>query len=637
MQLQISDYDIIGNDKGRGSIKLKKELNLLDVVCIASGAMISSGLFILPGLAYAKAGPAVVFSYILAGILVIPAMLAKAELVTAMPKAGGDYFFIERSMGSVAGMVGGFVSWLSLSLKSAFALVGIGAIVVLLNPGISEVAIKAIAAGFCIIFTLVNLRSVKLTGKVQISLVLGLVTLLFLYIIGGSFSLQHQRYIPIMPFGLASVFSTAGLVFVSYAGLTKVVSIAEEVKNPGKNIPLGMFLSFLLCLPLYVLTIFITIGLVPPGELKGSLTPISLGAGSIAGTFGAMLMGVAAILAFVSTANAGMLSASRYPMAMSRDKLLPSFFQKVDSKRRTPIFSILFTSIFMLGAIVFLNLENLVKAASTMYIFLLILMNLSLIVMRESKIQNYRPKFRAPLYPWFQIFGILGYGFLIFKMGRIPLLIAGIFIGLALLWYLVYVGIRMERRSALMHIIERITVRDSSGATLPAELKKILIERDNIIEDRFHRLIENCEILDYDSTDRQKHTVKKIFRIVSSIFSRRLGIDEKRLFNLFVERENQSSTVIAHGYAIPHIIIEEKGVFDVLLVRSRKGIIFPDTAQPVHALFVIVSSIDERNFYLRALAAVAQIIQGYHFEKRWMAAKTRQDLRDIFLLGERKR
>jgi len=409
------------------------------------------------------------------------------------------------------------------------------------------------------------------------------------------------------------------------------------VKNPGKNIPLGMFLSFLLCLPLYVLTIFITIGLVPPGELKGSLTPISLGAGSIAGIFGVAIMAVAAILAFVSTANAGMLSASRYPMAMSRDKLLPSFFQKVDSKRRTPIFSILFTSIFMLGAIVFLNLENLVKAASTMYIFLLILMNLSLIVMRESKIQNYRPKFRAPLYPWFQIFGILGYGFLIFKMGRIPLLIAGIFIGLALLWYLVYVGIRMERRSALMHIIERITVRDSSGATLPTELKKILIERDNIIEDRFHRLIENCEILDYDSTDGQKHTVKKIFRIVSSIFSRRLGIDEKRLFNLFVERENQSSTVIAHGYAIPHIIIEEKGVFDVLLVRSRKGIIFPDIAQPVHALFVIVSSIDERNFYLRALAAVAQIIQGYHFEKRWMAAKTRQDLRDILLLGERKR
>ena len=216
-------------------------------------------------------------------------------------------------------------------------------------------------------------------------------------------------------------------------------------------------------------------------------------------------------------------------------------------------------------------------------------------------------------------------------------MISGGFIALALVWYLVYVGIRMERRSALMHIIERITVRDSSGATLPTELKKILIERDNIIEDRFHRLIENCEILDYDPPNSQKHTVEDVFRMATSIFSRRLGVDEKKLFNLFVEREKQSSTVIAHGYAIPHIIIEEKGKFDVLLVRSKKGVVFPDTPRLVHVLFVIVSSLDERNFYLRALAAIAQIIQGHHFEKRWMAAKSREDLRDLFLLGERKR
>ena len=118
--------------------RLTRQLGGIDVFCIASGAMISSGLFILPGLIYAKVGPAVILVYILAGILILPALFAKAELTTAMPKAGGDYFFIERSMGSAAGTIGGFASWFSLSLKSAFSLVGIGVFATLINPNITD-------------------------------------------------------------------------------------------------------------------------------------------------------------------------------------------------------------------------------------------------------------------------------------------------------------------------------------------------------------------------------------------------------------------------------------------------------------------------------------------------------------------
>ena len=103
--------------------ELRRELGLLDVFCVATGAMISSGLFVLPGLAHAKAGPAVFLSYLIAAVLAIPAMFSKAELVTAMPRAGGDYFYATRSMGDAAGTVVGFVSWFALSFKSAFALV----------------------------------------------------------------------------------------------------------------------------------------------------------------------------------------------------------------------------------------------------------------------------------------------------------------------------------------------------------------------------------------------------------------------------------------------------------------------------------------------------------------------------------
>jgi len=246
-------------EKNKG---LRRELGLLDIFCIASGAMISSGLFILPGLAFAKTGPAVLISYGIASLLVIPAMLSKAELSTAMPKAGGTYFFIDRSMGPMMGTIGGFAAWFSLAFKSAFALVGIGVFAVLLNPGFTEMQMKLVAVFFCIIFTIINIRGVKHTGKTQIFLVIGLLALLVLYVVAGFFFIQPSHFSNFAPYGFSSIFSTAGLIFVSFGGLTKVCSVAEECKKPGRNIPLGMFLSWGIISLLYILVIFVTIGIV---------------------------------------------------------------------------------------------------------------------------------------------------------------------------------------------------------------------------------------------------------------------------------------------------------------------------------------------------------------------------------------
>ena len=245
--------------------KLKRELGLLSIFCIASGAMISSGLFILPGLAYSKAGPAIIISYAIASLLIIPALLSKAELATAMPKAGGTYFFIDRSMGPLLGTIGGFAAWFSLAFKSAFALVGIGIFSVLISPILdNDLITKLVAVSFCIVFAIINIRGVKHTGKTQILLVLGLLSLLVFYVIIGLFSFKLSNFESPIPFSLTSTLSTVGLIFVSYGGLTKVCSVAEECKNPGRNIPLGMFLSWGLISLLYIAVIAITIGLTEP-------------------------------------------------------------------------------------------------------------------------------------------------------------------------------------------------------------------------------------------------------------------------------------------------------------------------------------------------------------------------------------
>jgi len=442
--------------------------------------MISSGLFILPGLAFARAGPSVILAYLLAGILLIPPVLSKAELVTAMPKSGGIYFYIHRSLGPGMGTVGGLAAWFSLSFKTAFALLGIGIFVLLFNPGFTEMQIKLVAVACCLFFTVVNIIGVKLTGRFQVVMVVTLLGLLAFYVIFGSLSIQFHRYTPFMPLGFGSVFATAGMVYVSYGGLTKICAVAGEVKNPGRNLPLALILALIVMAALYVVVVFITVGLVDSAQLQNSLAPISLGASTFMGRGGSLILGLAALLAFITTANAGILAASRDPMAMGEDKLVPDAFGKV-SKRGAPWFSILFTSGFMLLVILFLDLENLIKTASPLKLLMFTLANWSVIFMREGKIKHYQPKFRSPLYPWIQILGIIGECFLISMMGGTPLLIVGIFIVCAWGWYWFYARGKTKSEYALLHVIERITGIKLTSSLLDKELRGILKERDKLI------------------------------------------------------------------------------------------------------------------------------------------------------------
>ena len=220
-------------------MKLKQDLDLLDVFCIASGAMISFGLFVLPGLAYARAGPAVIISYLLAGLLSLPGMLSIAEMTTAMPRAGGDCFTVIRSLGPAAGTVAGLLNWFSLSMKSAFALVGISIFTAL----IVDVNLHLLSVLFCVIFLGINLTGIKRAGKTQIGLVVALLVLMLLYIVLGLPRIRIENLTPFAPKGFAPILFTTGFVFVSYAGLLKIASVAEEIRNPARNIPLGMIIS----------------------------------------------------------------------------------------------------------------------------------------------------------------------------------------------------------------------------------------------------------------------------------------------------------------------------------------------------------------------------------------------------------
>ena len=164
--------------------KIERSLNLTSVIAISIGGMLGSGIFVLPGLAAAKTGPSVWLAYLIAAICILPAALSKSELATAMPSSGGTYVYIERAFGPIFGTIAGIGLWLSLLLKSSFALVGFGAYLSILVK-IPEGYTKYFAVFFLTLIFILNVMGVKKVGKVQIIIVsISLIALILILIFG---------------------------------------------------------------------------------------------------------------------------------------------------------------------------------------------------------------------------------------------------------------------------------------------------------------------------------------------------------------------------------------------------------------------------------------------------------------------
>ncbi len=607
---------------------LHKGLGFKDVFSIATGAMISSGIFILPGLAFAKAGPSVFLSYFFAGLLALTGALNVAELASAMPRAGGDYFFITRSMGPLVGTVSGLLSWFALSLKTAFAIIGIAEILHILI-GLEPITGALLATAF---FVILNSVGVSHAGKFEVAIVYGLLSIMALYILGGIPSVEVMRFEPFAPEGFNLTLITAGFVFVSYGGLLKVASISEEIKNPKKVIPWALFSSLGVVSVLYTLMLIVAVGTLDSTMLSGSLTPIADSARACFGNAGYFVLLFAAMLAFVSTGNAGIMSASRYPFALGRDNLLPDFISKISKKFRTPIISIIITG-FFIAISIFLKLDILVKAASTVVILTYILSNLSIIILRESKVENYRPSFKSPLYPWVQLVGIVAFTALIFDMGWQAILISGILVLLGVIVYFGYGKKRGGGEYALLHLVARLTDKKLGTRNLESELRDIISERDELDFDRFDELINRAIVIDIEGRPEMEDVLEDI----ADALEDELEMDEDEIFRLLKTREHEYSTALSPFVAIPHIVLEGEGKFNILLVRSKEGIHFSDMYPNVRAMFVLAGTRDQRTFHLQSLAAIAQIVNNPDFEDRWLLARSEESLREVVILSPRRR
>ncbi len=408
---------------------LERKLGLFSVVIISLSAMIGSGLFVLPSLAYAEVGGGAWLAYVLAALVVIPGALSKSELASAMPTSGGSYVFLERIFGPLVGSMTGVALWASFLLKAAFALIGFSAYLAVVQAEFgTEYTDIATALGMLVIISIVNILGIKKVKVVQTPIVaisvLMLLVLTVWSIVSGEADFSRATPTLDTQDDWMAMGETAALVLVSYAGVTKVAAIGGEIKDPGKNLPEGIMTSLVIGVVLYAVIVATMIAVIPEeGFVDASGHPIEdpvrAFAQEIAGNDAALLASIVAILTMTSMSLAGILAASRYLFAMARDGLLPESLEDVHGRFETPHLAIILTAIMMAVALVTIDVHAVAEYASGFQIMAYVMMCLSVLVIRKAMPSHawYQPEYDAPLRPFTQFFGIVSGISLLWLMG----------------------------------------------------------------------------------------------------------------------------------------------------------------------------------------------------------------------------
>jgi|GEM_PF-14348 len=621
--------------------RLRRDLGLIDVFAISTGAMFSSGFFLLPGIAFDHAGAWMIMAYGLSALLVVPAMLSKAELASALPRAGGTYYYLDRSMGPLVGTIGGLGTWIAMGLKNTFALIGIGAYLGLFLDVDMNILAVALAVGF----TLLNLVGTKETARLQRWMVYALVGILTAFVAFGLSSVAETGLIATSAERLAAapdsdidgILGTVGLVFVSYAGLTKVSGVAEEVERPDRNILLGMVMSLAVAAGIYVTGTWVLVMVVPHDVLATDLTPIATAASTVfdflPGRAGVGLVVVAAVAAFGSTANAGIMAASRYLLAMGRDRLIPTSFAKV-GRFGTPTLAVGVTGGVVVGLLLTLDVVSIAKLASAFQLLMFALVNLAVIVMRESRLETYHPTVRTPLYPWTQLAGIFLSLALIIEMGRMAQLFTLGLVGLGVAWYVVYASERVVRRGAILHWFERLG-RDRFDA-LEEELWTILKETGLRPDDPYEELVASAPLIDLD----ESATFDDVAALVATPLAESAAHSPEALHEAFSRAVHSGLVPVSGGFAVPHIQLDTCHKHALWMVRARNGVTIappagaPEDARPdtVQGLFFLVGPTTDPGQHLRLLATLATRVEQPDFLECWLnrqgTGEVRQSLTD---------
>lgn len=413
------------NTPDTNKVSFARDLGFFDASMIGIGAMIGAGIFVLTGIAAGEAGPAAILAFALNGVVTLLTAFCYAELSSAIPEAGGGYSFVKKAFPGPIGFLSGWMLWFAYTVACSLYALGFAGYfweffhkylpelshsiqaLIGVQPSIGLVTI-AISGSFIWL----NAKGTEVTGKAENVITLSKILVLMIFV---GYGLAHiadtpertlASFTPFMPKGMSGVLVAMGLTFIAFEGYDLIATVAEEIKDPERNIPKATFVSLGVTIVVYMLILFVSLGAVQPEgmaswEFLGQYqeTAIVKAADSFMPAFGVATIVFGGLLSTMSALNATVLASSRVAFSMARDRWLPVRMAEIHPERRTPHIAIMVTGVILVCVALLLPLQVVGSAASLMFLLTFTLVNLSLVVLRK-RAPEIRRRYRVPLFPW---------------------------------------------------------------------------------------------------------------------------------------------------------------------------------------------------------------------------------------------
>ncbi len=457
---------------GEGGVTLKRTLGALNLTLLGIGAIIGAGIFVLTGTAAAQyAGPAIVLSFVLAGLGCLFAGLCYAEFASMIPVAGSAYTYGYATLGELIAWIIGWDLILEYLFAAATVSVGWGANVVAFLKDVLGIELPAaltnaplvadkVTGAISTTGALINLPAMLLVGALTVLLVLGIqesarlnniivfikVAIVFLVIGFGFMYVVPANWQPFIPentgsfgqFGYSGIVRAAGVIFFAYIGFDAVSTAAQEAKNPQRDVPIGILASLAVCTVLYILMALVMTGMVNYKDLNvANPVYVALAAGGPSIAWLKVLVAVGTIAGLASVVLVMLLAQPRIFLAMSRDGLLPPLFGKVHPKYQTPYVGTIVTGVIAAIVAGLFPIDILGELVSIGTLLAFVIVSAGVLVLRYREPNLKRP-FRTPLVPVVPVLAILICGYMMYGLPPSTWLRLLIWLALGFLVYFTY-------------------------------------------------------------------------------------------------------------------------------------------------------------------------------------------------------
>ncbi len=418
-------------------MELKRNITLFNAVMINLGAIIGAGIFVIIGIASFKAGPAIIISIILSGIIAIFTGLSFSEIARHVSKEGGVYEYAKSVMSPMPGFIGGWMWTFGNIIGIAAVALSFGSYMDALTGFKLNPVFFAIT---CILsFMTVNIFGIKNSAKTITGIVIINLVVLMVFIFSGLSNFHSGNFSNFMPHGISGIITGTALIFFAFTGFSRVTTISDEIVNPEKTIPRAILLSIIISSVLYILVAITLLGLKPYYDYAVSSSPLALAIKSLHDYYLIILISIGGITATAGVTLTGILGTSRVLFAMGRDEELPKKLSYID-KFSTPVIAIAVSAALGIIFLIFVSFGTIVEASNSAVLTSYIIINISAIALYFKLRNNEKSKVNLSKKPYFIIIPIAGISTIILIMLYIniaSLSITGILLLLSFMYYLI--------------------------------------------------------------------------------------------------------------------------------------------------------------------------------------------------------